>query len=68
MNQALLEIRFTTPMNIRTGQGALLQSHFVYREGEKSAIDANVRWTLLDARLDEALPLSLLQIPFRCLF
>lgn len=35
-------------------QGALLPSHFVYREGEKLVIDASVHWTLLDARPDEA--------------
>ncbi|MGD0627877.1 MAG: TonB family protein [Terracidiphilus sp.] len=33
---------------------ALLPSHFVYREGEKLVIDASVRWTLLDARPDDA--------------
>jgi TonB family protein len=33
---------------------ALLPSHFVYREGEKLAIHASVRWTLLDARPDDA--------------
>jgi TonB family protein len=33
---------------------ALLPSHFVYREGEKLLIDARVRWTLLDARPDDA--------------
>jgi TonB family protein len=33
---------------------ALLPSHFVYREGEKLVIDANVHWTLLDARPDDA--------------
>jgi TonB family protein len=32
----------------------LLPSHFVYREGEKLVIDASVRWTLLDARPDDA--------------
>jgi len=35
-------------------QGALLPSHFVYGEGDKLAIDATVRWTMLDARPDEA--------------
>lgn len=41
--------------------GVLMPSHFVYREGEDLAreagnlsIDARVRWTLLDARPDEA--------------
>jgi len=33
---------------------ALLPSHFVYREGERLAIDASVHWTLLDARPDDA--------------
>jgi TonB family protein len=41
-------------LEYRVVQGAFLPSHFIYREGEKLAIDANVRWTLLDARPDDA--------------
>jgi TonB family protein len=37
-----------------TVKGALLPAHFVYREGEKLVIDATVRWTLLEARPDDA--------------
>jgi TonB family protein len=35
-------------------KGALLPSHFVYREGAKLVIDASVHWELLDARPDDA--------------
>jgi TonB family protein len=41
-------------LEYRSVKDALLPSHFVYREGEKLAIDATVHWTLLDARPDEA--------------
>ncbi len=37
-----------------TINNVLLPSHFVYREGDKLVIDASVRWTLLDARPDDA--------------
>ncbi|MGA2535544.1 MAG: TonB family protein [Terracidiphilus sp.] len=41
-------------LEYRSVKDSLLPSHFVYREGEKLAIDASVRWTLLDARPDDA--------------
>jgi TonB family protein len=41
-------------LEYRSVQGALLPSHFIYREGEKLLIDASVRWTILDARPDDA--------------
>jgi TonB family protein len=41
-------------LEYRSVKDALLPSHFVYREGEKLLIDASVRWTLLDARPDDA--------------
>jgi TonB family protein len=41
-------------LDYRSVKDALLPSHFVYREGEKLAIDASVRWALLDARPDDA--------------
>ena len=41
-------------LEYRRVQDALLPSHFVYREGEKLLIDASVRWTLFDARPDDA--------------